>query len=68
MNMVVTKDFIEYAEKKLSKEIVRFDKSVEVIQSRELAKQIVAKIDWENSALMHKGFSWIAKTYLKKIS
>jgi hypothetical protein len=66
--MVVTKDFIEYAEKKLSKEIVRFDKSVEVIQSRELAKQIVAKIDWENSALMHKGFSWIAKTYLKKIS
>ena len=28
------------------------------------AKEIVVSTDWNNSALMHKGLSWMARNYL----
>lgn len=34
--------------------------------SKEIAEKIVKTIDWDNSVLMHKGISWMAKDYLYK--
>ncbi|GAA4296288.1 hypothetical protein GCM10023142_34890 [Anaerocolumna aminovalerica] len=31
----------------------------------ESAKDIVKSIDWNNSALLHKGLSWITQNYLR---
>ena len=33
-------------------------------KSKELAKEVVSIIDWNDSTLMHKGLSWIAKNFL----
>lgn len=35
-------------------------------QASQVSDDIVKVIDWNNSALMHKGLSWIAKNYLMK--
>lgn len=65
MNIAVSKSFIEYAEKEIAKEIMYFStKTLSNEKAKQLAEEIVSKIDWNNSALMHKGFSWIAKNFL----
>lgn len=70
MNTTVSKPFVEFAEKEIQIQILRFTKnSILEEKSKELAKEVVSIIDWDDSALMHKGLSWIAKNFLirKKI-
>lgn len=66
MNME-NKEFIAFAEKEMESQVIRFSKKpLSSKKTKSLAKEIVSKIDWNNSALMHKGLSWIAKNYLKQ--
>lgn len=60
----VSKEFIEYAEKELVSIIIRFVNTLEETKATQIAKEIVSLVDWNNSALMHKGLSWMAKNYL----
>lgn len=55
----------EFARKELTSIIMRLAK-VEESQAGQVSDDIVKVIDWNNSALMHKGLSWIAKNYLMK--
>lgn len=34
-------------------------------EASDLAAELIDIIDWDNSALMHKGISWITEFYLK---
>jgi hypothetical protein len=70
MNTTVSEPFVEFAEKEIQIQILRFTKnSILEEKSKELAKEVVSIIDWDDLALMHKGLSWIAKNFLirKKI-
>lgn len=70
MNTMVNKSFVEFVEKEMQVQILRFTKnSILEEKAKELAKEIVSIIDWNDSTLMHKGLSWIAKNFLirKKI-
>ena len=60
----VSKEFIEYAEKELTSIVMRFVNTLEEGKATQIAKEIINLIDWNNSALMHKGLSWMAKNYL----
>jgi len=68
MNTIDEK-FINQAIKEMTTELVRFSNgTLDTVKSNELAKVAVSEIDWSNSALMHKGISWIAKNYLEKLN
>ena len=68
MNTIDEK-FINQAIKEMTTELVRFSNgTLDTVKSNELAKVAVSEIDWSNSALMHKGISWIAKSYLEKLN
>ena len=60
----INKDFISFAEKEMTAYVIRFSNDMEEGKASQVAKEIVKLIDWNNSALMHKGLSWIAKKYL----
>lgn len=60
----VNKEFIEYTEKELVSIVMRFVNTLEEARAIQIAKDIIGLIDWNNSALMHKGLSWMAKNYL----
>ena len=65
----IDKKFINQAIKEMTTELVRFSNgTLDTVKSTELAKMAVSEIDWSNSALMHKGISWIAKNYLEKLN
>mgnify|MGYP001011949289 CR=1 FL=1 len=64
---MVNKDFLIYAESELTSELMYFS-NLELNQANQLAKNLVNKIDWNNSALMHKGFSWIAKNSIAQLA
>ena len=65
----INKEFIDYAIKEMTAELIRFSNgTLDTVKSTELAKVAVSEIDWSNSALMHKGISWIAKNYLEKLN
>lgn len=55
----------EFAKKELTSIVMRLMKTEEP-QASQVSNDIVKVIDWNNSALMHKGLSWIAKNYLIK--
>lgn len=55
----------EFARKELTSIVMRLTK-VQEPQASQVSDDIVKVIDWNNSALMHKGLSWIAKNYLMK--
>lgn len=55
----------EFARNELTSIVMRLAK-VEESQATQVSDDIVKVIDWDNSALMHKGLSWIAKSYLMK--
>lgn len=61
--------FNKYVESKLERELIILSKNQLTKESaNEKAKDIASKIDWNNSALMHKGFTWMAKNYMLKTS
>ena len=43
---------------------MRFSKNIEENKANGIAEEILQVVDWNSSALMHKGFSWIVKNYL----
>jgi len=57
--------FNEYVENTLERELIRLSNNQLTKDSaNKKAKEIASKIDWNNSALMHKGLTWIANNYL----
>jgi hypothetical protein len=61
----VDRAFIEYAEKQVAGNVKYYANELSESKINEIAKDIVELIDWNNSALLHKGLSWIAQNYLK---
>lgn len=62
----VSKEMIDFAEKELTVIVMRLANITEEGKASKISGDIVNVIDWNNSALMHKGLSWIAKNYLAK--
>ena len=60
----VNNEFIVCVEKELVAIIKRFISTIEEANATQIADEIVNLIDWNNSALMHKGLSWMTKNYL----
>lgn len=67
MNTKKSKEFMSFVEKEMQSQINKFtqDKLAKEMVT-ELSKEVTSIIDWDNSALMHKGLSWIAKKFLIK--
>lgn len=63
MNMV-NKEMIDFARKELTSIVMRLANITEEDKANQISGDIVKVIDWNNSALMHKGLSWMAKNYL----
>jgi hypothetical protein len=59
--------FIETATEMLAEQFMRLG-GLSHEDSIELSENIIPTIDWENEALMHKGYAWIAKQYLIRAS
>ena len=58
----VNKSFLEFVEKEMQVQIFNFTKNnIAEEKAKDLAKEIVSIVDWNDSTLMHKGLSWIAK-------
>lgn len=57
---------IDFARQELTSIIMRITSITEETQANQISGEIVKVIDWNDFALMHKGFSWMAKHYLMK--
>lgn len=57
--MPIDNEFFDFAKIELKKHIA----NTNVDRVDEFVDKILKAIDWNNSALMHKGFSWIVKNY-----
>lgn len=62
----VSSEMIAFAKKELTSIVMRLTNITEETKVNQISSDIVNVIDWNNSALMHKGLSWIAKNYLVK--
>ena len=62
--ITMDREFVEYAEKEMTSCVLNYSNQIEFSKANSIAKDIVKLIDWNNSALMHKGLSWIAKNYM----
>lgn len=62
----VSKEMIDFAKKELTSIVMRLTNITEEAKASQISGDIVNVIDWNNSALMHKGLSWMAKNYLMK--
>ncbi|MDE6435869.1 MAG: hypothetical protein K2L07_16820 [Lachnospiraceae bacterium] len=60
----VSNEMVEFAKKELTSIIMRLVSTIEESNATQISNDIVKVIDWNNSALMHKGLSWMAKNYL----
>lgn len=56
----------EFAKKELTSIIIMLTNTTEEAKASQISSDIVSIIDWNDSALMHKGLSWMAKNYLIK--
>jgi hypothetical protein len=63
--VTVSEKFLETAMIMLAEQFVRLG-GLSMEDSMSLSEQIIPGIDWENTALMHKGYSWLAKYHLNK--
>lgn len=61
---IASNKMIEFARKELTSIIMKLVNTIEENKARQISNDIVNVIDWNNSALMHKGLSWMAKNYL----
>lgn len=61
----INKEFLNFAEDELTNNVINLG-NFEKAKAKQIAKEIVKIIDWDNSALMHKGFTWMVKNYLIK--
>lgn len=62
--ITIDKEFVEFVEKEIVSCVMKFSNKIEQSKAIQISNDIVNLIDWENSALMHKGISWITKNYL----
>ena len=60
----VSREMIDFAKKELTVIVMRLANITEEAKAGKISSDIVNAIDWDNSALMHKGLSWMAKNYL----
>lgn len=60
----VSNEMVEFVKKGLTSTIMRLVNSIEESKANQISNDIVKVIGWNNSALMHKGLSWMAKNYL----
>lgn len=65
MNTVST-EMVEFTKKELTSIVMRLANITEEAKAKQISNEIVEVTDWNNSALMHKGLSWMAKNYLMK--
>lgn len=63
---MVSMEMIEFAKKELTAIVMWLADITEEAKATQISCDIVNMIDWNNSALMHKGLSWMAKNYLMK--
>lgn len=62
MTTLRNEKFFVTAEKELTAQFIRLTNGeMNLDEASRLARNTISKIDWKNSALMHKGMSWIAK-------
>lgn len=61
---IVSKEMIEFVKSELTAIVMRMVNTMEKSKAEQISDDIVKIIDWNNSALMHKGLSWMAKNYL----
>lgn len=61
----INKEFLNFAEDELTNNVINLG-NFEKAKAKRIAKEILKIIDWDNSALMHKGFTWMVKNYLIK--
>lgn len=66
MTTTVNNNMVDFAQKELTSIVMRLANITEENEARKISGNIVKAIDWNNSALMHKGLSWMAKNYLVK--
>ena len=50
------KEFLNFAEDELTNNVINLG-NFEKAKAKQIAKEILKIIDWDNSALMHKGFT-----------
>ena len=60
----VNSEMIEFIKKELTSIIMRLVNTIEENKAVQISDDIISIIDWNNSTLMHKGLSWMAKNYL----
>lgn len=65
MNIVST-EMVEFTQKELTSIVMRLVNITEEAKAKQISSEIAEADDWNNSALMHKGLSWMAKNYLVK--
>ena len=61
---MVNREMIDFAKKELTSIVMQLADITEEDKAKQISGDIVKVIDWNNSALMHKGLSWMAKNYL----
>lgn len=66
MTTTISKEMLDYTRKELPDIVMRFLNMTEESKANQISNEIIDVIDWNNSALMHKGLSWIVKNYLLK--
>ena len=57
---------LDYAKDQIYMNMERFAPHMDSQQLVESTNELMSFIDWNNPALMHKGFGWITKEYLNK--
>ncbi len=61
---MVNNEMIGFARKELISIVMQLANTIEENKASQISNEIIGAIDWNNSALMHKGLSWMAKNYL----
>ena len=65
---MVNNEMVHFARKELVSIVMQLTNTTEKNKAIQISNEIIKIIDWDNSALMHKGLSWMAKNYLHQQS
>lgn len=62
--MITNNEMLIFVKKELTSIVMTLIGTIEENNAAKISNEILNVIDWNNSALMHKGLSWMAKNYL----
>ena len=62
--MITNNEMLIFVKKELTSIVMTLLGTIEENNAAKISNEILNVIDWNNSALMHKGLSWMAKNYL----